>query len=92
MDDPTFLVHGEGCYPDRDQSVLAEGQAKLRMRRNLEEELSIPPRMGQLAGLWAAVRQAAEDKRPRMEGEFLFALVAPFMDELDSFELPKPTF
>ncbi len=48
--------------------------------------------MGQLTGLRAAERQAAEDKRPCMEGEFLFALVALFAGELDGFELPEPAF
>ena len=48
--------------------------------------------MGQLTGLRAAERQAAEDKRPCMEGEFLFALVALFAGELDGIELPEPAF
>ena len=45
-----------------------------------------------MTGLRAAERQAAEDKRPRMEGEFLFALVALLARKLDGFELPEPSF
>ncbi len=48
--------------------------------------------MSQLTRLRAAERQAAEDKWPRMEGEFLFPLVALLAGELDGIELPKPTF
>ena len=48
--------------------------------------------MGQLTRLRAAERQAAEDKRPRMEGEFLFALVPLIAGKLDGIELPKPAF
>jgi hypothetical protein len=62
------------------------------MRRNLKEEFSVPARMGQLTRLGAAERQAAEDKRPRMEGEFLFALVPLFAGKLDGIELPRPAF
>ncbi|SPE29425.1 hypothetical protein SBA2_450041 [Acidobacteriia bacterium SbA2] len=67
-DDTAFLLDSQGGYPYGDQSVLAEGQAELRMSRNLEKELSVASRMGQLAGLGAAERQAAEDKWPGVEG------------------------
>ncbi len=43
------------------------------MSRNLEKEIPVPSRMGQLAGLRAAERQAAEDKRACVEREFLLA-------------------
>jgi len=92
VDDATFLLHGEGGHPDGDQSVLAEGQAKLGVRRDLQKKLSVPSCMGQLARLGAAERQAAEDKRPRMEGEFLFPMVALLAGELDGIELTKPAF
>jgi hypothetical protein len=62
------------------------------MSRDLEKELSVSSRMGQLAGLRAAERQAAEDKRARMEGEFLLALVPLIAGELDGIELPEPAF
>ena len=58
----------------------------------MEEELSVPSCVGQLTRLGAAERQAAEDKRPRMEGEFLFALVPLIAGKLDGIELPKPAF
>lgn len=48
--------------------------------------------MGQLTGWRAAERQAAKDKRPRMEGEILFAMVALFACQLGGFELPQPAF
>jgi hypothetical protein len=58
------------------------------VRRDLQKKLSVPSCMGQLTRLGAAERQAAEDKRPRMEGEFLFALVPLIAGELDGIELP----
>ncbi len=45
-----------------------------------------------MTGLGAAKGQATEDKRPRMEGEFLFALVPLIAGKLDGIELPKPAF
>ena len=59
------------------------------MRRDLQKELSVPSCMGQLTRLGAAERQATEDKRPRMEGEFLFPMVALLAGELDGIELPE---
>jgi hypothetical protein len=90
VDGATFLLDGESNYPNGDQSILAEGQAKLGVRRNLQKELSVPSRMGQLTTLPAAERQAAEDKRLRMEGEFLFIMVTLLANELDGVELPEP--
>ena len=92
VDGATFLLDGESNYPNGDQSILAEGQAELGVRRNLEKEFSVPSRMGQLTGLWSAQRKSAEDKRPRVEGEFLFALVALLAGKLDGIELPKSAF
>ncbi|HEV2499293.1 MAG TPA: hypothetical protein VGY31_06935 [Terriglobia bacterium] len=71
-----------------DQSVLAEGQAKLGVRHNLQKELPVPSRMGQLTGSRTAQRKPAQDKRPCMEGWFLFLMVALLARELDEFELP----
>ena len=92
VDGATFLLDGESGYPDGNQPILAEGQAKLGVRRDLQKKLSVPSCMGQLTRLGAAERQAAEHKRPRMEGEFLFALVALLAGELDGIELPEPAF
>jgi hypothetical protein len=91
-DDTAFLLDRQGGYPYGYQSVLAEGQAKLGMSGNLEKELSVPSDVGQLAGLWAAERQAAEDKRPGVKGEFLLSGVALLAGKVDRFELPKPPF
>jgi len=87
-DDTALLLDSQGGYPYGDQPVLSEGQAKIGVRRNLEKELTIPSRMGQLAGLRAAERQAAEDKRPCVESEFLFSGVALLAGKVDRFELP----
>jgi len=92
VDGAAFLLDGESGYPNGDQAILAEGQAKLGVRRDLQKKLSISSCMGQLTRLGAAERQAAEDKRPRVEGEFLFALVALLAGELDGIELPKSAF
>jgi hypothetical protein len=58
------------------------------MSGNLEKELPVPSGMGQLAGLRAAERQAAEDKRACVEGEFLLSGVALLAGKVDRFELP----
>jgi hypothetical protein len=92
VDGAAFLLNGESGYPNGDQAILAEGQAKLGVRRDLQKKLSVPSCMGQLTRLRAAERQAAEDKRPRVEGEFLFALVALLAGELYGIELPKSAF
>jgi hypothetical protein len=62
------------------------------MAKHLKEEFSVSSCVGQLTRLGAAERQSAEDKRPRMEGEFLFPLVALLAGELDGIELPEPAF
>ena len=90
VDGAALLLDGESGYPNGDQPILAEGQAKLRVRRDLQKELSVPSCMGQLTGLGAAERQATKNKRPRMEGEFLFPLGALLAGELDGIELPEP--
>ena len=92
VDGAAFLLDGESGYPNGDQAILAEGQAKLGVRRDLQKELSVPSCMGQLTRLGAAEWQATEDKRPRMEGKFLFPVVALLAGELDGVELPKPAF
>jgi hypothetical protein len=89
VDGAAFLLDGESGYPNGDQAILAEGQAKVGVRRNLQKEFSVSSPMGQLTTLRAAERQAAEDKRPRMEGEFLSPLVALLAGELDGIELPE---
>jgi hypothetical protein len=88
VDGAGFLLDGESGYPNGDQAILAERQAKLGVRRDLQKKLSVPSCMDQLTRLGAAERQATEYKRPCMEGEFLFALVALFAGELDGIELP----
>ena len=90
MDCATFLLHSEGGYPNRNRPVLAERQAIIGMSRDLEKVLSVPSRMSQLAGLWTPEREAAEDKRPGVEGEFLFPGVALLASKLDGFQLSKP--
>ena len=75
-----------------DVKLNAPMQAKVGVRRDLQKELSVPSCMGQLTRLGAAERQATEDKRPRMEGEFLFPVVALLAGELDGIELTKPAF
>jgi hypothetical protein len=92
VDGAAFLLHGESGYPNGDQPILAEGQAILGVRRDLQKELSVLSRMGQLTGWWAAERQAAEDKRSSMESESLLPHVALLAGKVDRFELPEPPF
>jgi hypothetical protein len=73
-------------------SSLAEGQAKLGVRRDLQKELSVPSRMGQLTRFWPAQRKSAQDKRACVEREFLFAKVALLAGKVDRFELAEPQF
>jgi hypothetical protein len=89
VDGVTFLLHRESSYPNGNQPVLAEGQAIVGVRRNLQKELSVPSRMGQLTGWRAAERETAEDEGPCMESEFLFAMVALLACNVDRFELPE---
>ena len=89
VDGAAFLLDGESGYPNGNQPVLAVGQSKVGVRSNLEKELSVLPCMGQLTKLRAAERQATEDKRPRVEGELLFAMVALLAGELNGIELPE---
>lgn len=79
-------------YPNGDQSILAEGQAKLGVCRNLQKELSVLSCMGQLTGLRSAQGKSVQYKPPGAEGEFLFAVVALLAGEVDDFELKEPTF
>ncbi len=37
VDGATFLLDGESSYPNGDQSILAEGQAKVGMHRDLQK-------------------------------------------------------
>jgi hypothetical protein len=40
------LLHGESGYPNGDQSILPEGQAKLGMGHNLKKKSPVPPCVG----------------------------------------------
>ena len=62
------------------------------MSEDLEKVFSVSSRMGQLAGLGAAERQAAEDKRASVEGQFLLSSVALLAGKVDGFELAESPF
>lgn len=85
-----FLPDGKRCDPDRNQAVLTEGQAELRMADNLKEETTVPAGMESLVSRGSAQWNTTEDERPGMEGEFLLAIVTLLADKLNRFELLHP--
>lgn len=68
MDRTALLPKGEGCYPDGDEAILAEGQAKIRMCDNLQEEFTVPALVKDLP-LWKRAQwKAAQGYRlPRRD-------------------------
>lgn len=83
MNLPGFLPDGECGHPDRDQAVLAERKTELGMPDDLKKEMAIAPGMRTLVLRRATQRDTTENKRPRMEGNFLFAIVTLLADELN---------
>jgi len=57
-----FLANGECGKKDENQPVLPERQTELRMPRDLEEEVSVPPLEEKLVTRRFADRETAEDE------------------------------
>jgi len=87
MDGATLLFHGEGCDPDRNETILTERQTEVWVSRHLKDELAIPAAMDQLASGRPTERDAAKDEWPGIEPELLFCLVALFSNQGDGIQL-----
>ncbi len=77
--------------PNRNEPILAVGQSKIRVSDDVKEEFAVSPAMDLLCGGWPAKRQAAENKRTRLEPEFLLAvrpLLANKADRVELLEVP----
>jgi hypothetical protein len=86
-DAPALLVERQGGHPDRNQAVLAKGQAELRMPRDLEEELAVASGVEQLTRRRPAKWKPTKDERPGVEGQVLGSFLSLLSDELNGFEL-----
>ena len=64
MDGPVVLAEGDGCYPDGDETILAEGQAESWMSGDLKGEVAIAALVEQGAFWWAFHGQAANNEWP----------------------------
>jgi hypothetical protein len=87
VNDSTLRLDGECRDPNRDQAVLAVGEAVSRVGRDFEEEAPVVASVGQLFLRRAAKRDPAEHKRPRVVGEFLLARLPLFADKLNSLQV-----
>ena len=87
MNDSTPLLDGECRDPDRDQAVLAVREAVSRVGRDFQEEVPIAASVGKLALRWAAKRDPAEHKRPRVVSELLLARLPLFADKPNSLQV-----
>jgi hypothetical protein len=88
--DPAFLLNGECRYPDGNQTVLAEGESKVRMAGDIEKKSSVTPPVNELRDGRATEWNAAEDEGSGVKGELLYAVLAFFADESDGLKLAKP--
>ena len=74
-DAPASLAQRQGGHPDGNETVLAEGQAELRMPRDLEEELAVASRVEQLTFGRPAKWKPTKDEWARVEGQVLGSLL-----------------
>ena len=87
MNDSTLLLDGECRDPDRDQAVLAVGEAVSRVGSDFEEEAPVVASVGHLFLRRAAKRDPAEHKRPRVVSELLLARLPLFADKPNSLQV-----
>ena len=87
MHGAALLPEGKGSNPDGYEAVLAKGQTEVGMADNVKEEPSVAPSMNELVPWHWTQRNAAEDKRPGVERNFLFALLTLFSNHQDRVDL-----
>jgi hypothetical protein len=92
MYDAALLAEREGRDPDRDEPVLAEGKAEVRMRDDMKEEASVSPFVNQLILGKRTERNSAKYKWPSIERDTLLSLLAMFPDVADRFQLLESPF
>lgn len=78
-----FLADSERGHPDRNQSILAEGQAEFGMADDLKEEMAVAARMQSLVSGRPTQWDTAENERSSMEGKVLYTIVTLLADELN---------
>jgi hypothetical protein len=78
---PAFLLNSERRYPDGNEAVLAEGQAKFGVTGDIEKESAVAAGMSELGTGRAAKRNAAQDEGPDIEGELLIAILPLLANE-----------
>lgn len=87
VDRTGLLLHRQCGNPDRNQPVLAEWQAVIRMSNDVEKEFAIAPAMDELGGWGAAEGKSAENEGPHIEGKLLPAGRSLLPDQADRFDL-----
>jgi len=87
VNDSPLLLDSECCDPNRDEAVLAVGKAISRVGSDFQEEAPIAASIGELFLRWAAKRNSAKYKRPRVVSEFLLARFPLFADKLKSLQV-----
>lgn len=75
-DDLFLLADCQRGQENRDQAILAPGQAVGWVSRHLKVELTIPPFVEQHALRWSFDRKAAQYERPRSKTEILANAIA----------------
>lgn len=85
-----FLPDGKRGNPNRNKSVLAEGQAEFGMADDLKEEMAVAAGMGSLVSRRSAQWNTTKDERPGVEGKFLSSTVTLLADELNRLQLLQP--
>ena len=86
-DQPTLLENREGRDPNGDEAVLAKRQTEPRVPDDIEGELAVAPGMGELVYRGSPQRNATEDERASVVGEFLLAVSALLAHQADGIEL-----
>lgn len=89
-DNAAPLPESECGDPNRDEPILAIGQAKTRMTGDFQGELSIAAYIGELVARRTAKRDTAEYEGPGVVGKFLVSrvtLLADKADRLEAFEV-----
>jgi hypothetical protein len=81
VDHPALLAEGEGRHPDRDETVLAE--AEVRVRNNLKEEFPVATLVHKLVFGKGSQRRATQHKWPGIKGNFLRMPLTVLANALD---------
>ena len=89
---PSLLANGHRYEEDRDQAVLAPGQAIVWVAGYLKNELAVPTFMKETSGRRPFDREPAENKRPGRESMVLLIALPVLSDHLNRLRLAEATF